>query len=418
MHVNRVVQIVAAIALSGLGDAVKVDPLPAPTSITWGTSGPIAISGGLYLSGNQNNAIRDAWKRAIWAITTLKWVPQATQAPIATYDVFPTAPAKIKKRSLSSVDLKIADASADLQHGVDESYTLDITPSGISITSKTTWGAIHAFTTLQQIVISDGNGGLIVEQPVSIKDAPLYPYRGVMLDTGRNFLSLPKIKEQLDGMSLSKLNVLHWHLDDDQSWPVQLDAYPEMTKDAYSAREQYSHSDIAAVVQYARYRAIRVIPEIDMPGHASSGWKQIDPDIVACENSWWSNDNWPLHTAVEPNPGQFEILNDKVYEVVGKVYDEVTGLFPDNFYHAGGDELQEGCYNLSTITQDWFAANTSRTYNDLLQYWLDHALPVFKKQDKKLIMWEDVYTAAPHANDVPKDISKCPQSLKADFPQS
>lgn len=227
-----------------------------------------------------------------------------------------------------------------------------------------------------------------------------------MIDSGRNFLSLPKIKEQLDGMSLSKLNVLHWHLDDAQSWPVQMKSYPQMTKDAYSARETYSHSDIQDIIQYARNRAIRVIPEVDMPGHASSGWKQIDPALVACANSWWSNDNWPLHTAVEPNPGQLEILNNDVYEVVGDVYNEVAGLFPDNFYHAGADELQTGCYNLSVITQDWFAANTSRTYDDLLQYWLDHALPVFKKQNKKLIMWEDIYLSTPHANTVPTDISK------------
>lgn len=404
MHFNHVLQIIAATAFSSLGLAVQVNPLPAPTSITWGTSGPIKISEGLSLNGNQNNAIRDAWRRASQAIVSLRWVPQATEAPIPTFDTFPTT--KLKKRSLSSVNLKIADSNADLQHGVDESYTLDITPSSISITSKTTWGAIHAFTTLQQLVISDGRGGLIVEQPVSIKDAPLYPYRGILLDTGRNFLSLPKIKEQIDGMSLSKLNVLHWHLDDDQSWPVEVAAYPEMTKDAYSSREVYTHGNIQDVISYARNRAVRVIPEIDMPGHASSGWKQIDPDIVACENSWWSNDNWPLHTAVEPNPGQLEILNDKTYKVVEKVYDEVSSLFPDNFYHAGGDELQTGCYNLSEITQDWFKANASRTYDDLLQYWLDHALPIFKKQERRLIMWEDIYLATPHANTVPKDISK------------
>lgn len=227
-----------------------------------------------------------------------------------------------------------------------------------------------------------------------------------MLDSGRNFLSLPKIKEQLDGMSLSKLNVLHWHLDDAQSWPIQVHAYPEMTKDAYSSREVYSHNDIKEVISYARNRGIRVIPEVDMPGHSSSGWKQVDPDIVACENSWWSNDNWPLHTAVEPNPGQLEILNDKTYEVVGKVYNELAGLFTDNFFHTGGDELQTGCYNLSEITQDWFKANASRTYDDLLQYWLDHSLPLFKKKDKKLIMWEDVFLSTPHAHTVPKDIGK------------
>jgi hexosaminidase len=404
MHINRIVQIVAAV--SGLAAAVQVNPLPAPTSITWGTSGPIKVSH-LSLNGNQNNEIRDSWSRASSAIVGLNWVPQATEAPIPVYDVFPTLAAKAKRgsSSLTQVNLKISDSNADLQHGVDESYTLDITSNSnaITITSKTTWGAIHAFTTLQQLVISDGHGGLIIEQPVSIKDGPLYPYRGLMIDTGRNYLTLPKIKEQIDGMSLSKLNVLHWHLDDAQSWPVQINAYPQMTKDAYSPSEIFTHDNIKDVIYYARLRAVRVIPEIDMPGHAESGWSQVDPDIVACANSWWSNDNFALHTAVEPNPGQLEILNDKTYEVVEKVYNELSGVFTDNFFHVGGDEIQTGCYNFSALTRDWFKANSSRTYSDLLQYWVDEALPIFQKpKNRRLIMWEDVFLAAEHA-DVPRD---------------
>lgn len=413
MRINRLAQTVVAIAgvLTGVADAVAVNPLPAPTSITWGTSGPKSVAGYLVLNGAPNQLVRDAWNRAFSTITTLKWVPAATEAPIATYAVFPTTPASAKSKRASSVlidvNLKIANANAPLQHGVDESYTLDITASSqsISITANTVWGALHAFTTLQQIIISDGRGGLLVEQPVSIKDAPLYPYRGIMIDTGRNFISLPKIYEQIDGMALSKLNVLHWHMDDAQSWPIQMNAYPQMTRDAYSARETYSHSDLKNVIAYAQARAVRVIPEIDMPGHADSGWKQVDPSIVACSNSWWSNDNWPLHTAVEPNPGQLEILNEKTYDVVQNVYKELSGIFTDNFFHVGGDELQEGCYNLSTITTEWFAANSSRSYNDLLQYWVDHAVPIFQKPaNRRLIMWEDMVLNTPHAPNVPKDI--------------
>jgi hexosaminidase len=407
----RFAPVIAALAsLASLADAVAVDPLPAPTSITWGTSGPKSVAGDLDVNGAPNQLVRDAWNRAFNTIASLKWVPAATQAPIATYAVFPTAAAKAKRSSnslLTGVNVNIKDSDAPLQHGVDESYTLDVTADSqtIAITAQTTWGALHAFTTLQQLIISDGHGGLMIEQPVSIKDSPLYPYRGIMIDSGRNFLSLPKIYEQIDGMALSKLNVLHWHLDDAQSWPVQINAYPMMTKDAYSAREQYSHSDIKNVIAYAQARGVRIIPEIDMPGHASSGWKQVDPSIVACANSWWSNDNWPLHTAVEPNPGQLEILNSKTYEVVQNVYNELSGVFTDNFFHVGADELQTGCYNESALTTAWFAANASRTYDDLLQYWVDHAVPIFQKpENRRLIMWEDIYLSTPHANSVPSDI--------------
>ncbi|KUJ06578.1 uncharacterized protein LY89DRAFT_692391 [Mollisia scopiformis] len=409
MRLNQLVGTIGCV-LVGLSEAVMVNPLPAPTSISWGTTGPKEVAGYLVLTGSSNPTVVSAWNRAFGTIASLKWVPQATEAPIATYAVFPTTAAKAKRTTstlLTGVSVKISDSNAALQHGVDESYTIDITASSptISVTAKTPWGALHAFTTLQQIIISDGKGGLMVEQPVSIKDAPIYPYRGLMIDSGRNFISLPKIYEQIDGMALSKLNVLHWHLDDAQSWPVQMSTYPEMTKDAYASYQIYSHGDIQNVLAYATARGVRVIPEVDMPGHASSGWKQVDPSIVACADSWWSNDDWPLHTAVEPNPGQLEILNSKTYDVVSKVYEELSSVFTDNFFHVGADELQTGCYNLSTITTEWFAANASRTYNDLLQYWVDEAVPIFQKpRDRRLIMWEDIYLATPHANSVPTDI--------------
>lgn len=408
MRLHQVVSV--ACALVGLGEAVMVNPLPAPVSISWGTTGSKSVAANLAFTGTSKTVVVNAWNRAYSTITSLKWVPQATEAPIATYAVFPTAAAKLRRASstvLTGVNVKISNPNVDLQHGVDESYTLDITASSpiISITAKTPWGALHALTTLQQIIISDGNGGLMVEQPVSIQDAPIYPYRGIMIDSGRNFITLPKIYEQIDGMALSKLNVLHWHLDDAQSWPVQMQSYPQMTKDAYASYQIYTPSDIQNVLAYATARGVRVIPEVDMPGHAASGWQQVDPSIVACANSWWSNDNWPLHTAVEPNPGQLEILNSKTYEVVKNVYTELSNVFTDNFFHVGADELQTGCYNLSTITTEWFAANASRTYNDLLQYWVDKAVPIFQNtRSRRLIMWEDIYLATPHAYTVPKDI--------------
>ena len=360
-----------------------------------------------------NQLVSDAWNRASNTINTLKWVPAATEAPIATYEPFPSATATAQSRvkrqacALTEIDLTIDDQNADLQYGVDESYTLNITQSSPSITihAATVWGALHAFTTLQQIIISDGQGGLQVEQPVTIVDSPKYPHRGVMMDSGRNFISLPKFYEQLDGMALSKLNVLHWHLVDSQSWPIQMDVYPQMTLDSYGSSSTYSHDDIRGVIAYARARGIRVIPEVDMPGHAESGWAQVDPNIIACANSWWSNDVWAYHTAVQPNPGQLDILNNNTYGVVQNVYNELSTLFTDNVFHVGGDEIQKGCYNFSSLVQQYFADNSSRTYNDLNQYWIDHALPIFNAvPNRRLMMWEDVVLSAEHAWSVPQSI--------------
>lgn len=408
MLFNALSVAVAACSLLGLANAVAVNPLPAPQSITWGDSGPIPFHEGCQLSGYTNDLINQAWQRAYQAIVTLRWTPQAVEAPIATFEPFPSATAsssRVRRNwGVSQIEVSVDDYGADLQYGVDESYSLNVTTSKISVQAATAWGAIHAFTTLQQLVISDGKGGLVIEQPVAIVDEPDYGHRGIMLDTGRNFLSLNKIFEQLNGMALSKLNVLHWHLVDSQSWAIQISAYPEMTKDAYSAREQYSHADVQAVIAYARARAIRVIPEIDTPGHAESGWSQVDSSIVACGDSWWSNDDWALHTALQPNPGQLDILNPKTYEVLTGVYNEVASLFPDDIYHVGGDEIQVGCYNFSEPISEWLEDNSTRTYSDLVQYWVDHAFPIYRnKPNRTLMMWEDMITAPEHASDLPPE---------------
>ncbi len=421
-------------AATDLVAAVQVNPLPAPQDITWGSSGAIPVG---YLSlrtvnanwGTHDNVriVNDAWNRAFKAITTIRWVPQAVEKPIPVFEPFPghNTTSKSKRadaqagdastnwgsRWLNEITVQVDDWTADLKHGVDESYTVDITSSSsqVQITAKTAWGALHAFTTLQQMVISDGKGGLIVEQPVKIKDHPNYPYRGVMVDTGRNFISVNKLHEQIDGLALSKMNILHWHITDDQSWPIRLESFPEFTKDAYSESETYSAHDVEDVIAYGRARGVRIIPEIDMPGHSSSGWQQYDKDIVTCQNSWWSNDNWPLHTAVQPNPGQLDVLNPKTYKTVEKVYSELSRRFSDDFFHVGGDELQTGCFNFSKSIRDWFAEDSSRTYFDLNQHWIDTAMPIFTseknsgKKDRRLIMWEDVVLSADAAA---KNVSK------------
>ncbi|EED13414.1 beta-N-acetylhexosaminidase NagA, putative [Talaromyces stipitatus ATCC 10500] len=404
MRVNSLVTTVGCLASAVAG--VAVNPLPAPRSIAWGTSGPISIPQNVAVNLPRNAIVTDAWERAWNSIKQLKWVPQATEAPISSYQPFPTAAPTSSASSVpsSSAAAGLSDLSADLQAEVDESYTLVLNSnsSTLEITANTTWGALHAFTTLQQIIV--WNNGLVIEQPVQIEDSPLYPWRGIMIDTGRNFITVPKIKEQIDGMALSKLNILHWHLDDSQSWPVEMSSYPQMIKDAYSPSQTFSHGDLKDVIEYARARGVRVVPEVDMPGHSAAGWQQVDPSIVSCAHSWWSNDNWPYHTAVEPTPGQLDPLNNKTYGVVSKVYNELSGIFTDHFFHVGGDELQTNCYNFSSYVQNYLAADPSRTYNDVTQYWVDHAFPIFKKiANRKLLIWEDLVLNDPHAPNVPTE---------------
>lgn len=411
--------VTASTLFAGHAEAVAADPLPKPADITWGDSGCFSW-GSVTLEGPDHQMLNDAFDRVTSTITELKWIPAATQAPIRSFDPFPTPTGGASRRktrrqygtgnctsTITSVKVEIADTHAELQHGVDESYSLDLTTASdcVEISAQTVYGALHALTTLQQIVINDGSGNMIIEQPVSVKDQPLYPVRGIMIDTGRNFISKKKIYEQIDAMSLSKLNVLHWHLIDSQSWAIEISAYPEMTEDAYSANEIFSQDTLKEIVSYAAARGVRIIPEVDMPGHASSGWKQIDESILTCTDSWWSNDDWAFHTGVEPNPGQLDILNNKTYEVTGKVYKEMASIFTDNWFHIGGDELFLNCNNFSSLAVEYFAAGHSM--GDLYQYWVDRAVPNFRAQaNKTFIMWEDVKlsTAVAATGEVPKDI--------------
>lgn len=411
--------VTASTIFGGRAEAVAANPLPKPSNITWGNSGCFSF-GSVSLDGPDQRVLQDAFDRVTSTIYELKWIPAAVEAPVPSFEPFPTLSSsasgrKVRRQygtgncttTVTQVKVEITDLHAQLQHGVDESYSLDLTKGSdsIDISAQTVYGALHALTTLQQMVINDGTGKLIIEQPVSIQDKPLYPVRGIMIDTGRNFITKKKIMEQIDGMALSKLNVLHWHLIDSQSWAIEISAYPEMTEDAYSSNEIFTQSMLKQIIKYAADRGVRIIPEIDMPGHASSGWKQVDESILTCINSWWSNDDWSLHTAVEPNPGQLDILNNKTYEVTGKVYKEVANLFPDQWFHIGGDELFLNCNNFSSLAVEFF--NSGKTMGDLYQYWVDHAIPNFRSlANKTFVMWEDVKLSAAVAATgvVPTDI--------------
>lgn len=400
-----------------LGNALAIisNPLPIPQNISWSGTDAVAIDPSMTVSVNPPVAlVEDAFKRMVDSVLRLKWFPAAVEEPISSYASFPTFTAKkrnqaaIKQAAINHIVITIEDEEAALQLGVNETYLLktDSTNSVIEVTAHTNWGALHALTTLGQIVFyNDETDTYYLELDVEIVDWPLYPHRGLLIDSGRNFLSVESIRDQIDILALSKMNVLHWHLADSQSWPIELESYPNMTDDAYSKNQVYSKQDLSETVAYAKQRGVRVVPEIDWPGHSRAGYLQLRESILACADSWWSNDVWAEHTAVEPPAGQLEILSNVTYEVVGNIYNELSEIFTDNVFHVGADELQAQCYNFSAITQEWFAANASRTYKDLAQVWIDTAVPLFNSvADRRVTMWEDIVLAAEGAHEVPKDI--------------
>ena len=203
----------------------------------------------------------------------------------------------------------------------DESYTLTSDAAGLLLCAATTRGALHGLVTVAQRVQSgalDGRGWRVT-------DAPRFPWRGLCLDVARHFYTIESLRQIIDGMAWLKLNVLHLHLTDDQAFRWRSDAFPELAGD-----ECYSSGALRALVEYAANRGVRVVPELDVPGHVTS-WLVSHPE-------------WGLH-AVEAtqrfgvHQACLDPTNEEVYRALERLFFELTQVFPDPFVHIGGDEV-------------------------------------------------------------------------------
>jgi hexosaminidase len=190
-------------------------------------------------------------------------IPQASQASQAS-----EASAGLSKMT---IEVGQTEEHAPLQLDVNESYKLVISSTAAHLQAPTVWGVLHGLETFYQLLRS-GNGGVIQIEviPLLIQDSPRFKHRGIMIDSARHFLPTDSVKNLIDGMSMNKLNVLHWHLTDTQAFPVISEAYPHLSDGAYSTRERYSLAQLADIVDYAMDRGVRVVPELDVPGHVQS----------------------------------------------------------------------------------------------------------------------------------------------------
>lgn len=180
----------------------------------------------------------------------------------------------------------------------DESYKLTVDANGVNISANTRFGALRAMETLLQLM---QNGAENTSIPwVTIEDSPRFPWRGLLLDSARHFLPIPDIKRQIDGMAAAKLNVLHWHLTDDQGWRFTSKRYPKLTQLA-SDGLFYTPEQMREIVRYAAERGIRVVPEIDMPGHASA-IAVAYPELMSAPGPYAMERHWGVLKPVLDQP--------------------------------------------------------------------------------------------------------------------
>jgi hexosaminidase len=212
-------------------------------------------------------------------------------------------------------------------------------------------GIVRGLSTLLQLIkVSKTYSNLheISHLPLQINDSPRYPYRGLMLDTSRRFYDLDTIKQVIYVASAAKFNVFHWHIVDDDSFPMNVTDYPSLTKNAaFTANQVYSISDMADIVSYATTLGVRVIPEFDNPGHTRSiGLDPFFKDIIRCFIKEWP---YTVSGAYKiyggPPTGVMDPSYVATYDLLQSILTELNSIFPDTMIHLGGDEVSTSCFN-------------------------------------------------------------------------
>ncbi|CAO1631360.1 unnamed protein product [Sympodiomycopsis kandeliae] len=291
--------------------------------------------------------------------------------------------------------------AAEIQRPVtelDESYSLSIQEQGPAvITSSSSLGILRALTTFEQLVFSSSEGKYeIHDTPIKIEDSAAYPYRGLLIDTARNYYTVQSLKRQFDAMSLLKFNQFHWHIVDSQSFPLKLDGELSVLSErgAYSPPEVYDAKAIQEIVSYAGERGINVNVEIDMPGHTLEGIFQYDKDLLECPD----RHPWQIY-GNEPPTGQLKIGSSKVDEYIKKLLTATLKLLPGPYFSTGNDEVNLKCYNVDK--DDSKAKSTFDSQR--LKPFVQKAHDLIRSKDKKPMVWEEALIDFPETG---KTLSK------------
>lgn len=290
----------------------------------------------------------------------------------------PTVSCAASGAGLRKLRVEVDDPNAPLQLGVDESYSISVTRRGAVIRAATRVGAIWGLQTFRQLPEWDGTRFVVRNLPLSFRDAPTYPWRGLMLDTSRRFIPVEDILRTIEGMSLVKLNVFHWHLTDAQSFPFASRRFPHLAEHgAFHPSLVYTPDDVRAVVAHAADLGVRVVPELDAPAHAAS-WGFGQPELVArCPNAVDGRRDAMVVADMRINSVLLDPRNPKTVETYGGLLDELAGLFPDGVFHLGCDEVSKACMAEAGLRASHFERLNRR------------ALDVLARHNRTVQVWED-----------------------------
>jgi hexosaminidase len=264
--------------------------------------------------------------------------------------------------------------------GEDESYQLDVTPSAAHLSAPTVTGALRGLQTFSQL-IAPGATSFVVPA-IHIEDRPRFPWRGLMLDVSRHWMPLAVVMRNIDAMAAVKLNVFHWHLSDDQGFRVESKLYPKLQQ-LGSDGNFYTRAEMREVIDYARNRGIRVVPEFDIPGHTTS-WFVGYPELASAPGAYRIERNWGIF---EPT---LDVSREETYTFLDGLLGEMAALFPDPYFHIGGDEVLDREWRENTAIQAFCAKNGLKSSLELHAYFNRRVQQILKKHGKKMIGWDEV----------------------------
>src|SRR6202521_1538346 len=262
--------------------------------------------------------------------------------------------------------------------GDDESYELVINQSGAKLTAPTSLGVLHGLQTFLQLVETTTNGFAV--PVVTIKDQPRFAWRGLLIDVGRHFIPPDVLKRNLDGMAAVKMNVLHWHLYDNEGFRIESKRFPRL-QDEGSDGLYYTQDEIREFVAYAHDRGIRIVPEFEMPGHSRSLFAGY-PELAS----------GPGPYKIEPGGADavMDPTREETYKFIDKLIEEMAKLFPDDYFHIGGDEVNGSQWAANPKIQAFIHSHGMKTNQDLQAYFNQRLQKILSKHRKIMMGWDEV----------------------------
>src|SRR5580704_3585165 len=347
------------VTLTRLVMCAEVMPLP---SKTVSTSGKLTIDSSFSAaaSGYSDARLQSAMNRFVARVSRQTGIPFQGATQKATL----------------SIDCR-GGGSEYPALGEDESYSLDVSPLEARLQAATVTGALRGLETLAQLI---GSGPDV--QSVHIEDKPRFPWRGLMLDVSRHWMPIEVVERNLNAMAAVKLNVFHWHLSDDQGFRIESKRFPrlqELGSDGYF----YTQDQIREVVAYAHDRGIRVVPEFDIPGHTLS-WLAAYPELGSALGPYEIGRTWGAFDPV------MDPTREEVYQFLDVFLGEMAALFPDAYFHIGGDEVSPKQWNASARIQAFAKQHRLKDAHALQAYFNQRVQKILEAHGKIMIGWDEI----------------------------